>query len=83
MAGCWRRMWKGLPRRGSFRRTWKGLPQPTVWVRRSFVWLHECGFNTPASRFMWGLCYHYGVELHNFVKDRYDELERGGVNGSR
>jgi hypothetical protein len=33
----------------------------------SFVRLHERGFNTSASRFMWGLCYHYGVELHNFA----------------
>jgi hypothetical protein len=29
--------------------------------------LHERGFATPASRFMRGLCYHYGVELHNFT----------------
>jgi hypothetical protein len=28
---------------------------------------HERGFAVPASRFMRGLCYHYGVELHNFA----------------
>jgi hypothetical protein len=33
----------------------------------SFICLHERGFNTPASKFMRGLCYHYGVELHNFA----------------
>jgi hypothetical protein len=33
----------------------------------SFMRLHERGFATPASRFMRGLCYHYGVELHNFT----------------
>jgi hypothetical protein len=29
--------------------------------------LHERGFTALASQFMWGLCHHYGVELHNFV----------------
>jgi hypothetical protein len=33
----------------------------------SFIRLHERGFTAPASRFMQGLCYHYGVELHNFA----------------
>jgi hypothetical protein len=28
---------------------------------------HECGFIVPVSRFMCGLCHHYGVELHNFA----------------
>jgi hypothetical protein len=32
----------------------------------SFVRLHERGFAAPVSRFMHGLCHHYGVELHNF-----------------
>jgi hypothetical protein len=36
---------------------------PYVYVV-SFVLFHECGFAAPASRFMRGLCYHYGVELH-------------------
>jgi hypothetical protein len=33
----------------------------------SFVRHHECGFAAPASCFMRGLCYHYGVELHNIT----------------
>jgi hypothetical protein len=33
----------------------------------SFIRLHERGFSAPASRFMRGLCYHYGMELHNFA----------------
>jgi hypothetical protein len=33
----------------------------------SFIHFHERGFAAPASRFMCGLCYHYGVELHNFT----------------
>jgi hypothetical protein len=56
--------------------------QPTVWIVPpvtdweanslygyvvSFVRFHERGFAAPASRFMRGLCYHYGVELHNFA----------------
>jgi hypothetical protein len=28
---------------------------------------NERGFTVPTSRFMRGLCYHYGVELHNFA----------------
>jgi hypothetical protein len=31
--------------------------------------LHKSDFNIPASRFMRGLCYHYGVELHNFASN--------------
>jgi hypothetical protein len=31
----------------------------------SFIRLHERGFTATASRFMRGLCYQYGVELHN------------------
>jgi hypothetical protein len=33
----------------------------------SFIRLHERGFNVSTRRFMRGLCYHYGVELHNFA----------------
>jgi hypothetical protein len=33
----------------------------------SFIRFHERGFTVPASRFMRALCYHYGVELHNFA----------------
>jgi hypothetical protein len=42
-------------------------PNPPYGYIISFIWLHERGFTTPASRFMRGLCYHYGVELHNFA----------------
>jgi hypothetical protein len=56
--------------------------QPATWIVRpamdrepnpphgyvvSFVRHHERGFTAPASRFMRGLCHHYGVELHNFA----------------
>jgi hypothetical protein len=33
----------------------------------SFIHFHERGFAAPASRFLRGLCFHYGVELHNFA----------------
>jgi hypothetical protein len=33
----------------------------------SFIRHHERGFAAPASRFMRGLCHHYGVVLHNFA----------------
>jgi hypothetical protein len=33
----------------------------------SFIRFHERGFPAPASCFMRALCYHYGVELHNFT----------------
>jgi hypothetical protein len=33
----------------------------------SFIRFHEHGFVAPASRFLRGLCFHYGVELHNFA----------------
>jgi hypothetical protein len=33
----------------------------------SFIRFLESGFAVPASRFMRALCYHYGVELHNFT----------------
>jgi hypothetical protein len=36
-------------------------PNPPYGYVVSFVRLHERGFNAPASRFMWGMCYHYGV----------------------
>jgi hypothetical protein len=41
--------------------------QPAYDYVVSFVRLHERGFTAPTSRFMRGLCYHYGVELHNFA----------------
>jgi hypothetical protein len=39
----------------------------------SIIRLHECGFTMPVSRFMRGLCYHYGVELHNFAPNAISE----------
>lgn len=42
-------------------------PNPPPGYVVSFIRLHECGFNIPASRFMRGLCHHYGVELQNFA----------------
>jgi hypothetical protein len=42
-------------------------PNPPPGYDVIFVLLHERGFNAPASRFMPGLCHHYGVELHNFT----------------
>jgi hypothetical protein len=42
-------------------------PNPRFGYVVSFIRHRECGFAAPASRFMRGLCYHYGVELHNFA----------------
>jgi hypothetical protein len=42
-------------------------PNPPFGYVVSFVRHHEHGFTAPVSRFMRGLCYHYGVELHNFA----------------
>jgi hypothetical protein len=43
------------------------VPNPPYGYIVSFVLFHERGFAVPASRFMRGRCYHYGVELHNFT----------------
>jgi hypothetical protein len=50
------------------------IPPATDWEPKSpygyvvsFVRHHERGFAAPASRFMRGMCHHYGVELHNFA----------------
>jgi hypothetical protein len=42
-------------------------PNPPFGYVVSFVRFHERGFAAPASRFMRGMCYHYGMELHNFA----------------
>jgi hypothetical protein len=42
-------------------------PNPPFGYVVSFVRFHERGFAAPASRFLRGLCFHYGVELHNFA----------------
>jgi hypothetical protein len=43
------------------------VPNPPYGYIVSFMRFHERGFAAPASRFMRGLCYHYGVELQNFT----------------
>jgi hypothetical protein len=43
------------------------VPNPPFGYVVSFVRFHERSFAASASRFMRGLCYHYGVELHNFT----------------
>jgi hypothetical protein len=45
----------------------KREPNPPYGYVASFIRFHERGFAAPASRFMRALCYHYGVELHNFT----------------
>jgi hypothetical protein len=42
-------------------------PNPPFGYVVSFIRFHERGFMAPASHFLRGLCFHYGVELHNFV----------------
>jgi hypothetical protein len=42
-------------------------PNPPFGYLVSFICHHERGFAAPASHFMRELCYHYGVELHNFA----------------
>jgi hypothetical protein len=42
-------------------------PNPPSGYVVSFTRFHERGFAASASRFMWALCHHYGVELHNFA----------------
>jgi hypothetical protein len=43
------------------------VPNPPYSYVVSFIRFHERGFMAPASNFMRALCYHYGVELHNFA----------------
>jgi hypothetical protein len=43
------------------------VPNPPYSYVVSFIRFHERGFTAPASHFLRGLCYHYGVELHNFA----------------
>jgi hypothetical protein len=46
-------------------------PNPPYGHIISFIQHCEHGFTMPASRFMRGLCHHYGVELHNFAPTRF------------
>jgi hypothetical protein len=50
------------------------VPNPPFGYVVSFVRFHERGFATPASRFMRALCYHYGVELHNFTPNAISQV---------
>jgi hypothetical protein len=43
------------------------VPNPPFGYIVSFARFDERGCAAPASRFMRALCYHYGVELHNFT----------------
>jgi hypothetical protein len=43
------------------------VPNPPFDYVVSFVCFPERGFAVPVSRFMRVLCYHYGMELHNFT----------------
>jgi hypothetical protein len=43
------------------------VPNPPYGYIVSFTRFHECDFTAPASRFLRGLWYHYGVELQNFA----------------
>jgi hypothetical protein len=45
----------------------------------SFIRHHKRGFAAPASRFMRGLCHHYGVELHNFALNAISQAATFGV----
>jgi hypothetical protein len=42
-------------------------PNPPFGYVVSFIRFHERGFAAPASRFLRRMCYHYGVEPHNFA----------------
>jgi hypothetical protein len=42
-------------------------PNPPHGYIVSFIRHHERSFAAPESRFLRGLCHHYGVELHNFA----------------
>jgi hypothetical protein len=42
-------------------------PNPPYGYVVIFIRHHERGFATPANCFLRGLCYHYGVEPHNFA----------------
>jgi hypothetical protein len=46
-------------------------PNPPYSYAISFIRLHERGFTAPASRFMQGLCYHYGAESTTLTPTPY------------
>jgi hypothetical protein len=49
-------------------------PNPPFGYVVSFIRFHERGFAALASRFLRGLCYHYGVELHNFTPNAISQV---------
>jgi hypothetical protein len=49
-------------------------PNPPFGYTVSFIRFHERGFTALASRFLCGLCYHYGVELHNFTLNAISQV---------
>ena len=49
-------------------------PKPLPGYVTSLARLHERGFSIPASRFLCGLCHHYGVELHNFATNAISQV---------
>jgi hypothetical protein len=49
-------------------------PNPPYEYVVSFVHFHERGFAAPASLFLRGLCFHYGVELHNFAPNAISQV---------
>jgi hypothetical protein len=51
-------------------------PNPPHGYVVSFIRFHERGFAVLASRFLRGLCFHYGVELHNFAPNAISQAAR-------
>jgi hypothetical protein len=49
-------------------------PNPPYGYVVSFIRHHERGFAVPTSRFMRGVCHHYGVELHNFAPNAISQV---------
>jgi hypothetical protein len=50
------------------------VPNPPFGYVVSFIRFHKRDFAAPASRFMRALCYHYGVELHNFTPNAISQV---------
>jgi hypothetical protein len=51
-------------------------PNPPYDYVVSFIRFHERGFAASASSFMRTLCYHYGVELHNFTPNTISQAAK-------
>jgi hypothetical protein len=49
-------------------------PNPPFGYVVSFIRFHERDFAAPASRFLRGLCFRYGVELHNFTPNAISQV---------